>query len=51
MNKIGYILSSFPVLSETFISTEIRAMERCGHETQPIATPSMVVKNSPSNCI
>ncbi len=37
MNKIGYILSSFPVLSETFISTEIRAMERCGHEIQPIA--------------
>ncbi|NQZ09054.1 MAG: glycosyltransferase [Algicola sp.] len=37
MNKIGYILSSFPVLSETFVSTEMRAMERCGHEIQPIA--------------
>jgi glycosyltransferase involved in cell wall biosynthesis len=37
MNKIGYILSNFPVLSETFVSTEIRAMQRCGHEIQPIA--------------
>lgn len=37
MNKIGYILSSFPVLSETFVSTEMRAMERCGHQIQPIA--------------
>ncbi|MCJ8274760.1 MAG: glycosyltransferase, partial [Psychrosphaera sp.] len=27
----------FPVLSETFVSTEMRAMERCGHEIQPIA--------------
>jgi hypothetical protein len=37
MNKIGYILSNFPVLSETFVSTEIRAMQRCGHEIQPFA--------------
>jgi glycosyltransferase involved in cell wall biosynthesis len=37
MNKIGYVLSNFPVLSETFVSTEIRAMQRCGHQIQPIA--------------
>lgn len=37
MNKIGYVLANFPVLSETFVSTEIRAMEQCGHEIVPIA--------------
>ncbi|SFB88974.1 glycosyltransferase family 4 protein [Pseudoalteromonas denitrificans] len=37
MNKIAYVLSSYPVLSETFVSTEMRAMEACGHEVQPIA--------------
>ncbi|MCG7496240.1 glycosyltransferase [Vibrio sp. Of7-15] len=37
MRKIAYVLSSFPVLSETFVGTEIRAMERCGHEVTPFA--------------
>ena len=37
MKKIGYVLANFPVLSETFVSTEIRAMEQCGHEILPIA--------------
>lgn len=37
MNKIGYVLTSFPVLSETFVSTEMRAMQGCGHQVQPIA--------------
>ena len=37
MKKIGYVLSTFPVLSETFVGTEMRAMERVGHEVQPIA--------------
>lgn len=37
MKKIAYVLSSYPVLSETFVSTEMRAMAACGHEVQPIA--------------
>lgn len=37
MKKIGYVLANFPVLSETFVSTEIRAMEECGHDILPIA--------------
>lgn len=37
MKKIGYVLTNFPVLSETFVSTEIRAMEACGHEIVPIS--------------
>lgn len=37
MTKIGYVLADFPVLSETFVSTEIRAMQECGHDILPIA--------------
>lgn len=37
MKKIAYVLSSYPVLSETFVSTEMRAMQSCGHEILPIA--------------
>lgn len=35
--RIAYILGHFPVLSETFIGEEIRAMKREGHEIFPIA--------------
>ena len=37
MNKIAYVLSSYPVLSETFVGTEMHAMEAIGHKVQPIA--------------
>ena len=37
MKTIGYILPSFPVLSETFIGNEIRAMQARGHKVVPIA--------------
>ncbi len=37
MKTIGYVLSSFPVLSETFIGTEMRGMVAQGHRVQPIA--------------
>lgn len=37
MKTIGYVMTEFPVLSETFIGTEIRAMQRLGHQIQPIA--------------
>lgn len=37
MRKIAYVLPRFPVLSETFVSTEIRAMQRSGHHIVPVA--------------
>ncbi len=37
MKTVGYVLSKFPVLSETFVGTEIRAMEAHGHTIVPIA--------------
>jgi hypothetical protein len=37
MKKIAYVLSSYPVLSETFVGTEMRNMQLCGHDIQPIA--------------
>lgn len=35
MKKIAYVISAFPVLSETFIGNEIRAMELKGHAIVP----------------
>lgn len=37
MKTLGYVLSDFPVLSETFVGTEIRAMEALGYHVKPIA--------------
>lgn len=37
MKKIAYIMNAFPVLSETFIGTEMRAMQQQGHAIIPIA--------------
>ena len=37
MNKIAYVMAEFPVLSETFISTEMRAMCHQGHSIIPFA--------------
>jgi colanic acid/amylovoran biosynthesis glycosyltransferase len=34
---ILYVLNAFPVLSETFISNEIRAMRRMGHRIVPLS--------------
>ncbi|HMQ57776.1 MAG TPA: glycosyltransferase [Rhizobiaceae bacterium] len=36
MKTIAYVLTDFPVLSETFIGNEIRAMEKRGHRIVPI---------------
>lgn len=36
MKKIGYVLGDFPVLSETFVGNEIRAVVKRGHEVTPI---------------
>ena len=37
MAHIAYMLGRFPVLSETFIGNEIRAVEQLGHRVFPIA--------------
>ena len=37
MKKIAYIIPNFPVLSETFVGTEIRAMQKRGHTIIPIS--------------
>jgi len=37
MKKIAYIIPHFPVLSETFVGTEIRAMQGQGHTIIPIS--------------
>lgn len=37
MNTIAYLMPSFPVLSETFIGNEIRAMQAQGHQVIPFA--------------
>lgn len=34
--SIGYVLSEFPVLSESFVGTEMRAMRACGHRVFPL---------------
>lgn len=36
MKRIAYLLADFPVLSETFVGNEIRAMEDHGHPVFPI---------------
>lgn len=36
MKTIGYVLSEFPVLSETFVGNEMRAMMAHGHRVVPI---------------
>ena len=35
--SVMYVLSAFPVLSETFVSNEIRAMRALGHRVVPLA--------------
>ena len=37
MKKIAYVIPCYPVLSETFVSTEIGAMRELGHKIVPIA--------------
>jgi len=49
MKKIGYIVSEFPVLTETFITTEIRAMEKIGHNVQIIGFKKHKGKMQPSD--
>lgn len=36
MKTIGYVLAQFPVLSQTFVGNELRAMRERGHKVVPI---------------
>ena len=36
MKKIAYVIPVFPIASETFITTEMKALMSCGHEVQGI---------------
>ncbi len=36
MKRLAYLLADFPVLSETFIGNEIRAMRAKGHDVLPL---------------
>src|SRR5690349_6388779 len=36
MKTIGYVLGDFPVLSETFVGNEVRAVAQRGHAVVPI---------------
>lgn len=36
MKRLAYVLAEFPVLSETFVGNEIRAMQRQGHTVLPL---------------
>ena len=38
VKSIGYVLADFPVLSETFVGDEMRAMARRGHKITPIVS-------------
>ncbi len=40
--NITYVLPAFPVLSETFIGNEIRAMEALGHKILPLGEAANV---------
>lgn len=35
MKTVGYVLAEFPVLSETFVGTEMRGMQHLGHRIVP----------------
>lgn len=37
MKQIGYVIPSFPTLSETFVGVEMRAMMALGHKVKPYA--------------
>lgn len=47
MKTIGYVLANFPVLSETFVMTEMRAMMRRGHKVVPIVMRRLDLPRQP----
>lgn len=49
MKKIAYLMTGFPVLSETFIGNEIRAMQKLGHEILPCSFEHLTGKAQPAD--
>jgi len=49
MKTIGYVLANFPVLSETFVLTEMRAMMRRGHRVVPIVMTRLDAPRQPDS--
>ena len=49
MKTIGYVLANFPVLSETFVITEMRAMMRRGHRVVPIVMKRLDLPRQPDS--
>jgi colanic acid/amylovoran biosynthesis glycosyltransferase len=49
MKTIGYVLANFPVLSETFVLTELRAMMRRGHRVVPIVMTRLDAPRQPDS--
>lgn len=47
MKTIGYVLGEFPVLSETFVGNEMRAMQAQGYRTVPFAFSSSPANGQP----
>lgn len=47
--SVLYLLAEFPVLSETFVSNEIRAMRSLGHRAVPVAITPHAGRNQPDD--
>lgn len=51
MKTIGYILGQFPVLSQTFVGNELRAMQERGHKIVPIVLKRAVGPAHPQDLL
>ena len=51
MKTIGYILGHFPVLSQTFVGNELRAMQERGHKIVPIVLKRAVGPAHPQDLL
>ena len=51
MKTIGYILGHFPVLSQTFVGNELRAMQERGHKIVPIVLTRTVGPANPQDLL
>jgi glycosyltransferase involved in cell wall biosynthesis len=47
MKTLGYVLGEFPVLSETFIGTEMRSLQSIGYRVEPLAFQSRPEQGQP----
>ncbi|MEP3231557.1 MAG: glycosyltransferase [Hyphomicrobiales bacterium] len=51
MKTIGYILGQFPVLSQTFVGNELRAMQERGHKIVPIVLKRTIGPANPQDLL